>query len=183
MLSALPGEVIDQAKLLPDSSVRHRSCDALKTGVTCASVREAEPHRQCGLRRRKARRARDGGVVVAIQNEIIHQVRRNGVRVIELRNHPWLWAPGAEKRAHRTCTARLHTSVAADAKVELLLAVDVPVDASVHIVFGIHTAHGAAIRERAWNAVGPAKRSAITVGNQSSGEAFVAATLVVRSVL
>src|SRR5579862_3045960 len=144
-MAVAPGQVVDELKLFSAPSRWQQSIHIGKAGsgtVIRTSVRssivEDEVAGKRVLRIRKIDDAKDGGVPVAARDEVIYQVRCNGIGVVHLRNRPGLIALLVEDRVDRTSRAGLDTPVAAQAEIDLLPVVDVVVDAPGDIILCIY---------------------------------------------
>ncbi len=87
---------------------------------------------------------RNSGVPVAVKNEVVHQIRRYGIGVIQLRNNPGLNALPVIDRTDRAGEAGLCSGIAADAEVDLLFVVDAVVEATGDEVLRIDARRGGA---------------------------------------
>jgi hypothetical protein len=83
-----------------------------------------------------------GRIPVTIQNEVIHELGRDDIDIIELRNHPWLKALSVVYSAYRTREACLRSRVAADAELNFLAVADVVIHATGNKIFRVHTRGG-----------------------------------------
>src|SRR5580698_1506035 len=117
-MAPAPGKVVDELKLLSASSGRQQSIHIGKAGpgaVVSTSIGSAIIEDEVAgkrlLRIREIRDAEDGGVPVAAQDEIIYQVRRDGIGVVHLGNRPRLIALLIEDRADRAGRAGLDAPV------------------------------------------------------------------------